>query len=109
MLSTGKVKADALIVRFMFPAFAVDDSRAEPVEVSAHQAVAKVRERCWQRAWVLDMDIKGFPSTGSGHRFDAIDHDLLLRAVDKHVSEDWQRLYTCAELVEAWGLRFNPV
>jgi group II intron reverse transcriptase/maturase len=52
---------------------------------SAHQAVEKVRQRCWQRPWVLDMDIKGF--------FDSIDHDLLLRAVDKHVVENWQRLY----------------
>lgn len=52
---------------------------------SAHQAIAQVKERCWERAWVLDMDIKGF--------FDAIDHNLLLRAVDKHIKEDWQRLY----------------
>ncbi len=44
---------------------------------SAHQALEKVRARCWKRAWVLDMDIKGF--------FDAIDHDLLMRAVEKHV------------------------
>ena len=27
---------------------------------SAHQAVESVKNRCWQRAWVLDMDIKGF-------------------------------------------------
>lgn len=52
---------------------------------SAHQAIARVREWCWQRPWVLDMDIKGF--------FDAIDHDLLLLGVDKHVHEPWQRLY----------------
>ena len=52
---------------------------------SAHQALEKVRARCWKRAWVLDMDIKGF--------FDAIDHDLLMRAVEKHVKENWQRLY----------------
>ncbi len=52
---------------------------------SAHQALEQARARCWQRAWVLDMDIKGF--------FDAIDHNLLMRAVDKHVKEPWQRLY----------------
>jgi group II intron reverse transcriptase/maturase len=52
---------------------------------SAHQAVAQVRERSQHRAWVLDMDIKGF--------FDNIDHDLMLLAVDKHVHESWQRLY----------------
>ncbi len=41
---------------------------------SAHQALEQVRARCFRRAWVLDMDIKGF--------FDAIDHDLLMRAVE---------------------------
>jgi RNA-directed DNA polymerase len=60
---------------------------------SAHQAVERVRQRNWQRPWVLDMDIKGFTSASSAHRFDNIDHELLLRAVDKHVSENWQRLY----------------
>lgn len=52
---------------------------------SAHQALEQVRARSWQRAWVLDMDIKGF--------FDAIGHDLLMRAIEKHVKEPWQRLY----------------
>lgn len=52
---------------------------------SAQQAVEEVRRRCWQRPWVLDMDIKGF--------FDNIDHDLLWRALDKHVTERWHRLY----------------
>jgi len=52
---------------------------------SAHQALAQVRQRCWQYPWVLDMDIKGF--------FDAIDHERLLKAVDKHVHVKWHRLY----------------
>jgi len=52
---------------------------------SAHQALVQVKARCWKRAWVLDMDIKGF--------FDAIDHDLLMCAVEKHVREGWQKLY----------------
>jgi len=56
---------------------------------SAHQAIAKARRRCWKRPYVLDMDIKSF--------FDTIDHDLLMRAVRKHVSEKWQRLY-----IERW-------
>jgi len=46
---------------------------------SAHQALAKAKKRCWKRPWVLDMDIKAF--------FDTINHDLLMRAVDKHVKE----------------------
>lgn len=52
---------------------------------SAHQAVAQARRRCWQKAWVLDIDIKGF--------FDTIDHDLLMSAVEKHIKVKWQRLY----------------
>ncbi len=61
------------------------DSYGYRPDKSAHQALEQVRARCWQRAWVLDMDIKGF--------FDAIDHNLLMRAVGKHVKEPWQRLY----------------
>jgi group II intron reverse transcriptase/maturase len=46
---------------------------------SALEAVALTRTRCWKRAWVLDMDIKGF--------FDDINHDRLMRAVNQHVPE----------------------
>jgi RNA-directed DNA polymerase len=52
---------------------------------SAHQAVEMCRQRCWRTNWVLDLDIKGF--------FDAIDHDLLMRAVKAHTSERWVLLY----------------
>lgn len=54
-------------------------------EKSAHQALRSAKERCNKRAWVLDMDIKGF--------FDAIDHGLLMRAVRRHVKEPWHLLY----------------
>jgi len=54
-------------------------------EKSAHQALLLAKERCNKRAWVLDMDIKGF--------FDAIDHDLLMRVVKRHVKEPWHLLY----------------
>ncbi len=56
---------------------------------SAHQALLTVKERCNRRAWVLDMDIKGF--------FEEIDHVLLMRAVRKHVKESWQLMY-----IERW-------
>jgi len=56
---------------------------------SAHQALSKAKERCWRRPWVLDMDIKAF--------FDTIEHDLLMRAVKKHVKLKWQLLY-----IERW-------
>ena len=52
---------------------------------SAHDALANARKRCWRFNWVLDMDIKGF--------FDNIDHMLLMRAVHKHVGENWCLLY----------------
>ena len=61
------------------------DSYGYRPDKSVHQAVAQVKKRCWQRGWVLDMDIKGF--------FDAINHELLMRAVEKHVKEPWQLLY----------------
>lgn len=52
---------------------------------NAHQALAKVRESCWKHDWVIDLDIKGF--------FDNIDHNKLMLAVEKHVSESWVKLY----------------
>ncbi len=56
---------------------------------SALQAVGVTRRRCWQYDYVLEFDIKGL--------FDAIDHTLLLRAVDKHTDCRWMRLY-----IERW-------
>lgn len=53
--------------------------------VGAKDAVLKARENCWRYDWVLDMDIKAF--------FDTIDHELMMRAVEKHAPEKWIRLY----------------
>ncbi len=52
---------------------------------SAKQAVTQARRNCWRYDWVVDIDLKSF--------FDTIDHGLLRRAVEKHVSEPWARLY----------------
>jgi RNA-directed DNA polymerase len=52
---------------------------------SAHQALSVAKQRCGRRAWVLDMDIKGF--------FEAIDHRLLMRAVNLHVKKSWHLMY----------------
>ena len=52
---------------------------------SAHQAVAAVRENVRQYRWAIDMDISGF--------FDNMSHDLLLKAVQRHVKEKWAKLY----------------
>ncbi len=56
---------------------------------NAHQALAEVRKNCWKTDWVIDLDIKGF--------FDNIDHNKLMLAVNKHVSENWIRFY-----IERW-------
>ena len=56
---------------------------------SALDAVGVTRKRCWKYDWVLEFDIKGL--------FDNIDHELLLRAVRKHVKCEWALLY-----IERW-------
>jgi len=52
---------------------------------NAHQALESVRQNCRKTDWVIDLDIKGF--------FDNIDHGKLMLAVEKHVPENWVRLY----------------
>lgn len=52
---------------------------------SAHQALDAVRTNCRKTDWVIDLDIKGF--------FDNIDHEKLLKALEKHVSEKWCLMY----------------
>jgi len=52
---------------------------------SAIDAVGIARERCFRMAWVLEFDIVGL--------FDNINHDLLMKAVDKHTNSKWERLY----------------
>lgn len=56
---------------------------------SAHQALAQVRTNCRKYDWVIDLDIKNF--------FDDIDHEKLLKALDKHVEEKWVLRY-----IERW-------
>ena len=52
---------------------------------NAHQALESVRKNCWRQDWVIDLDIKGF--------FDNIDHKKLMQAVEKHVPEQWAKMY----------------
>jgi len=56
---------------------------------SALDAVGVTRERCRRNDWVLEFDIKGL--------FDNLPHDLLLKAVRKHVTCKWALLY-----IERW-------
>jgi RNA-directed DNA polymerase len=56
---------------------------------SALDAVGITRQRCWKYDWVLEFDIRGL--------FDNLPHDLLLKAVRKHVKCEWALLY-----IERW-------
>jgi retron-type reverse transcriptase len=66
------------------PVFLPDSYGYRPRK-SALDAVGVTRKRCWKYDWVLEFDIKGL--------FDTIDHELLLRAVRKHVTCTWALLY----------------
>ena len=70
------------------PIFLADSYGYRPSK-SALDAVGVTRERCWKYDWVLEFDIRGL--------FDNIDHELLLRAVRKHVTCKWALLY-----IERW-------
>src|ERR1700692_4267297 len=70
------------------PVFLADSYAYRPLK-SALDAVGVTRERCWKYDWVVEFDIKGL--------FDNIDHELLLRAVRKHVTCKWALLY-----IERW-------
>jgi RNA-directed DNA polymerase len=52
---------------------------------SAIEAIGMCRQRCWKYDWVLDLDIKGF--------FDNIEHEKLMKAVERHTTCKWHLLY----------------
>src|ERR1700704_2659358 len=70
------------------PVFLADSYGYRPWK-SALDAVGVTRQRCWKYDWVLEFDITGL--------FDNIDHELLLKAVRKHVTCKWALLY-----IERW-------
>jgi len=69
--------------------FFLPDSYGYRPGKSALDAVGVTRKRCWKYDWVLEFDIKGL--------FDNLPHDLLLKAVRKHVKCEWALLY-----IERW-------
>jgi group II intron reverse transcriptase/maturase len=77
-----------LIESDLEPIFLADSYGYRPGK-SALDAVGVTRKRCWKYDWVLEFDVKGL--------FDNIDHELLLRAVRKHVACKWALLY-----IERW-------
>lgn len=52
---------------------------------SAHQAVAEVQNNVQKYSWVIDLDIQEF--------FEHVNHDLLDKALEVHVSENWVKMY----------------
>lgn len=52
---------------------------------STHQAIAQVRMNVRDYQWVIDMDISSF--------FDKMSHELLMKAVERHVEEKWVKMY----------------
>ena len=56
---------------------------------SAHDALVQCQENCVNKAWVLDVDIKGF--------FDNISHNIMLQLLQQHTHEKWVLMY-----VERW-------
>ena len=52
---------------------------------SSRQAIEQVRKNCIEQDWVIDLDIAKF--------FDEIDHELLMKAVERMTEEKWVRMY----------------
>ena len=66
------------------PIFHPDSYRYRPGR-GVHDALGVARKRCWNKDWVLDLDVGAF--------FDSVGHDLLMRAVAHHSDERWVLLY----------------
>ncbi len=62
-----------------------DDSFGYRPRRGVPDAVARCRERCWRYDWVLDLDVSKF--------FDSVPWDLIVKAVEKHVTLPWVLLY----------------
>jgi RNA-directed DNA polymerase len=62
-----------------------DDSFGYRPGRSAHDALQRCRQRCWQKDWVLDCDIQKF--------FDSLEHRLVIKAVKANTDQRWVLLY----------------
>jgi RNA-directed DNA polymerase len=64
-----------------------DDSYGYRPRRGALDAVAKCRERCWKKDWVIDLDVRKF--------FDSVDHGLMVKAVEANTTPEqrWVVLY----------------
>lgn len=62
-----------------------DDSFGYRPGRSAHDALERCRQRCWQKDWLLDCDIQKF--------FDSLEHRLVVKAVKANTDARWVLLY----------------
>ena len=64
-----------------------DDSYGYRRERGALDAVAKCRQRCWEKDWIIDLDVRKF--------FDSVPWDLVVKAVQANVTHEqrWIVLY----------------
>jgi RNA-directed DNA polymerase len=84
--------AQAVVKRYLEPLVEPhfhEDSYGYRPRRSALDAVARARQRCWRDDWVLDLDIRKF--------FDTLDHNLVMRAVQRFTNCKWVVLY-----IERW-------
>ncbi|MGW6795808.1 group II intron reverse transcriptase/maturase [Streptomyces chartreusis] len=72
------------LMRRVEPVFHPDSYGYRPGR-SALDAVARCRDRCWKRNWVIDLDVAKF--------FDSVRWDLLVKAVGAHTDAVWVILY----------------
>ncbi|WP_322769503.1 group II intron reverse transcriptase/maturase [Frankia sp. Cr1] len=68
-----------------------DDSYGYRPGRSPLDAVATCRQRCWEKDWVVDLDVKAF--------FDSVPWDLTLKAVERHTGQKWVLLYVARWLM----------
>ena len=82
-----------MVVKLVFEPFVepwfLSDSYGYRPNKSALEAIGVTQKRCWRYDWVLEFDIKGL--------FDNIPHNLLIKAVGKHTTCKWIKLY-----IERW-------
>ena len=64
-----------------------DDSCGYRPRRSALDAVAKCRQRCWDKDWIIDLDVEKF--------FDSVPWDLMVKAVQANITtgQRWVLLY----------------
>jgi RNA-directed DNA polymerase len=70
-----------------------EDSYGYRPRKSAAQALSRCRRRCWEKSWVIDLDVAKF--------FDSVDHELMVKAVAANITTDqrWVLLYVKRWLV----------